>query len=337
MNLKLVITGSYPPQICGVGDYTRNIMESTTARHWKLYHRTDWRLTQLPRIVREIDALAPSQIFMQYPTQGYGWSLVPHLLCLYYSLLRKPRFTVVLHEYSQLSTKARIAAKLMVRTAHQLIFTSEFEQAEATRVSASVPRRSRVVKIASNIPVAAELPRIGARPFDVAYFGHIRPRKGLDEFLAAAAAVRAVHPGWRLLLIGQIPPGFDDFARGILDQCCALGVETRLDLDVDAVAGLLAQVKTVYLPFPDGISERRGTAVAAMINGALVITTAGPFTTPALRAAVRIVQRENVLPDIEQMLRNSEEQLARQQSAAKAYLQEQTPTNWDDVARAYVK
>lgn len=336
MDVVLMITGSYPPAICGVGDYTRNVLGSEAGGDWKLYHRTDWRLSQLPTIVQEIDAFAADRIFMQYPTQGYGWSLVPHLLCAYYSLVRKAHFTVVLHEYSQLSAKARTAATLIVKTAHRLIFTNEFEQAEAARVSASVPHRSRVVKIASNIPVAAESPPTGARQFDLGYFGHIRPRKGLDEFLALLAAARAAHPDWRLLLMGQIPPGFEGFARDVLEKCRGLGVELRLDLDAEVVADVLAQVKVVYLPFPDGISERRGTAMAAMANGAIVLTTVGHHTTPTLRDAVRVVPAHKALQAIEQTLSSNEDALARQQSAAKTYLREHIPTSWDAVARAYL-
>lgn len=336
MNVVLMITGSYPPAICGVGDYTHNVLSSNTGREWKLYHRTDWRLSKLPAIVREIDAFHAEQIFMQYPTQGYGWSLVPHLLCTYYSLVRRTRFTVVLHEFSQLSAKARAAATLMVRTAHQLIFTNEFERAEACRASASVMRRSRIVKIASNIPVADVCLPTASRPIDLAYFGHIRPHKGLEQFVAAAAAARAAHPDWRLLLMGQIPLGFEDFAKEILSQCTALGVDVRLDLDAEAVAGVLAQVKAVYLPFPDGISERRGTAMAAMANGALVLTTVGHHTTPALHSAVSVIPVKHALPAIEQVLNGSEESLARQQSAATIFLREQIPTNWDSVARSYL-
>lgn len=335
MELVLMITGSYPPAICGVGDYTRNVLSSETGRTWRLYHRTDWRLSQLPAIIREIDAFRPDRIFMQYPTQGYGWSLVPHLLCAYYSLVRRARFTVVLHEFSQLSAKARAAATLMVRSAHGLIFTNEFEQAEAARVSASVMRRSRVVKIASNIPVAASCPATADRPIDLAYFGHIRPRKGLEEFLAAAGATRQAHPDWRLLLMGQIPPGFEDFAKGVLAQCAVLGVEVQLDLESAAVADVLAQVKAVYLPFPDGISERRGTAMAAMANGALVLTTVGHHTTPALRSAVQVVPPDHALPAIEEALGRDEATLAALQAAGTTFLREQIPTSWNAVARAY--
>jgi glycosyltransferase involved in cell wall biosynthesis len=324
-----------------VGEYTRRVMETTTASNWTLYHRRDWRLRALPTIVREIDALGPREIFLQYPTHGYGWSLVPHLLCVYYSRFTRTRFTAVMHEYSQLSDKARWAARLILWSANRLIFTSEFERAAAAKASRSVAHRSRTIKIASNI---AASPAAGAdtasRPLDLVYFGHIRPLKGLESFFEVVRQIRSTAGPMRIALIGQSPAGFERYARTVLSTCEDLGIETMLDLPADAVAQRLAQARIALLPFPDGVSERRGTALAAMANGALVLTAAGSHTPDELRRAVvvlpaaaapaetaRRVSELQAMPEPEWQIRRAR---------AFEYLSRHIPTSWDDVARGYL-
>jgi glycosyltransferase involved in cell wall biosynthesis len=333
----LMITGSYPPAVCGVGDYTMNVLSSKVASDWRLYHRTDWRFSKLLTIIHEINTFNAERIFIQYPTQGYGWSIVPHLLCVYYSLIRKVNCTLVLHEYSQLSVKARIAVKLMLLTATNIIVTNEFERTEVARVSKSVSRRSKVVKIVSNIPVSKNILKTNLRKYDLAYFGHIRPKKGIEDYLDVAAKIRFMHPNCSLLLIGQIPPGFEDYSQKIIEQCLYLKIETKQNLNAEVVADLLAQVKVTYLPFPDGISERRGTALAALANGSIVLTTTGPHTTSELRDAVCIVSSDNVMREIEQLLVSSEQRHTGLQCKGKAYLNELTPATWDSIACDYLK
>ena len=337
MGTVVMITGSYPPEVCGVGTYTSCVMTTATGSRWKLYRRTDWRLSQIRRIIAEVDSLGGDRLFLLYPTQGYGWSLTPHLLCAYYSILRKARFTVVLHEFSGLSKKARFAATLMIRTAYEVIFTNSFEQKQAARIDKSIIQRSRVVKIASNIPVAAMVPPLSERKYDLGYFGHIRPRKGLEAFLSAITQIRKQTSGVACVLIGQVPAGFKSFAESIVAQCEALGVEVKLGLSDSDAAETLANVKAVYLPFPDGVSERRGTAMAALANGAMVLTTTGEFTTPALRAAVVDIPSLDAATRILEALQTPHEELALKQAAAQHFLHVEIPSNWETVASAYLE
>ena len=53
-------------------------------------------------------------------------------------------------------------------------------------------------------------------------------------------------------------------------------MEWLLDRGDDETAGLLAGASAAYLPYPDGASERRGSLIAALGNGAPVVTTDGP-------------------------------------------------------------
>lgn len=342
MNHILVITGSYPPEICGVGDYTKNLMTSATGNNWKLYHRGDWRLGMLFAIIKDINLSKPREIFMQYPTQGYGWSLVPQLLCLYYSLFSTIRFTVVLHEFSQLSKKAKLAARLLLASANQIIFTNDFERIAATKFLQSVGARSRTVKIVSNISASENsMAPKDSRPLDLAYFGHVRPKKGIETFIETVREIRKTNSCLKIALIGQCPPGFENYTEQQLAICKSLRVDLMLDLPSDRVSQALSCVKVVYLPFPDGISERRGTALAAMANGALVLTTTGLHTTDELGQAVSLVSTEvtplAVALQLQEIIALPESAMQGLRSRAHAYLCQHIPQSWDDVAQSYVE
>lgn len=342
MNHTVVITGSYPPEVCGVGDYTMNLMSSGAAAHWKLYHRVDWRFYKSFEIIKEINSLKPNIVFMQYPTQGYGWSLVPHFLCLYYSVFSEVHFVLVLHEFSQLSKKAKLAVNVLLAFANQIIFTNDFERISATKFLPSVWTRSRTIKIASNIPKSENSTASkNSRRFDLAYFGHIRPNKGIEAFIDLVHEVRNIQPNLKIALIGQRPIGFEAYASKQLTICRRLNVDLMLDLPSEIVANALSCVKVVYLPFPDGISERRGTALASMANGALVLTIAGKNTTEALTQAVSLVPSNatsfEVASRLQELIELPEAAQHKLREKAHAYLRQSIPQSWNEVALGYVE
>ncbi len=108
----VLVTGSYPPDICGVGDYTEKLYTNAVSGIWKLCYIKKWAFSSFFSIIRKINKLKASTLVLQYPTEGYGWSIIPHLVALYYSFFTKKQFIVVLHEFSNMSLKAKMAAYL---------------------------------------------------------------------------------------------------------------------------------------------------------------------------------------------------------------------------------
>lgn len=334
----IVMSGVYPPAICGVGDYASKLLQAPVAKSWKPFTTSDWRLWRFPRIFGALSALNPSFVFVQYPTHGYGWSIAPHLLLIGGKVLRRFKGALVLHEFSQLSWRAQLCLAVTSHFCAHILFTSHFEQ-ERARASFLFSRRVRssAIGIRSNIPVAPGDLSFEARPEEIGYFGHIWPRKGLETFLDVVAELKLHRPQLRAYVMGQCPAGHEQFLDMVRARCAAAGIELILDLPDAAVAERLAETKILYLPFPDGISERRGSALAGMANGALIATTLGPFSTARLGEAVLPCSGESTdWQTLWDHLDAEPAAMAARQEQARSYLGAFVPESWDDIARAYL-
>lgn len=323
----LCITGSYPPDVCGVGDYTHRLVDASNGLI-KVYHSNNWSASSILRHIRTINRFGLSTINMQYPSQGYGWSIVPHLLCIYYSWFSSRRFSVTLHECSQLSLKSRLALFIILVSANKLIFTNEFELEYASKRVAGILRRSTVIRICSNIPKSLEVSPIEERKKEIVYFGQIRPNKGIEQFIEDTASLTRKRD---VYLVGQVPAGFDAYFNLINEQCKRIGISVILNLTDSQIQKFLDDTRLLYLPFPDGVSERRGSVLAAFANGAPVMTTIGRFTTNGLRKSVIDLQKfsiETVIDD--------NQLLSTFQVASSVFIKEEMPSGWNSIVGSYM-
>jgi glycosyltransferase involved in cell wall biosynthesis len=323
----LFITGSYPPDICGVGDHTFNLMGTCTAQSWEMYYRKNWSIYTLFRHVRDIYSTGANFIIMQYGTRGYGWSIVPHLLCIYYSWFTRKRFGVILHELSQLSLKAYMAELLILISANKIMFTTQYEHNFAIKRILFLKSRSTVIKILSNIKASETIYPMEKRNIDVAYFGQIMPLKGIEKFIHDTAPLSG---NIKIVIAGQVPPMFADFYNKIINMCEQTNIQIMINLKQAEVSELLNNTKVVYLPFPDGVSERRGSLFTSMVNGAVVLTTFGKFTTKELEKATINVNTNKI-----QDILNDKQLLFLKQKEGLIFMQMQMPKDWEEIAESY--
>ena len=323
----LIITGSYPPDICGVGDHTFNLMNTCIAQSWKIYYRKNWKLNTLFKHIIDINSIGAKYILMQFPTRGYYWNITPHLICLYFSWFTGKCFGVIVHEQSQQSLKAYVAELLILISANKLIFTTQYERNFAIKRIPFMKNRSTVVKILPNIKVSDVICPVEERNIDVAYFGQIMPLKGIEKFIHDTALLSS---NKKIFIAGQVPPMFADFYKKIVSLCAKTNIRVMTNLSQTEVSELLNDTKIVYLPFPDGVSERRGSLFTSMVNGAVVLTTFGNFTTKELEKAT-INVNDNKIQDI----LNNKTLLEEKQKAAKVFMDTQMPHDWDEIAESY--
>lgn len=277
-----LVCGSWPPERCGVGDYSAKLqhalqdagvdVERIELRGWSFRRSAHYR-----ELLKYSGA---DVIHVQYPSVGYGRSLVPALTP--FLGLNAP-LVVTLHEYEIYRSYRRPWFWSFAYRARARLFSREAERAAFAK---SFPRRSgddHVVPIGSNIPVGhAQMRQEGS----VAFFGLFWPGKGIEDMFDLARQIKAVggDPG-RLSIVGAPVAGQGQFAEFIRRQCGDLGVRLFEDRPADEVADILSGHAFAYLPFPGGADERRGSLAAAIVNGCLPITRHGQATPDWLKNA----------------------------------------------------
>lgn len=264
----LIMTGSYPSDVCGVGDYTHNLINQLKKNDSviDLFYKDEWSIKSYKKYLKELLSQKADFYHLQYPTEGYGYSLVPLLLLL--SLARK-KTVVTLHELSSRNRLAYIYSQLLVFFSNKVIVTNSLEEKHARRFLFNA-NKVHVIPIASNIQKSTFSDvAFKERTVDLAYFGHIRPIKGIESFIHAVSLLEGK---FNVQLIGQALERYLDFFNGIKIKAEELNVEMVVDKEENEVANILSNVKIMYLPFPDGVSNRRGTLLASIQNGCVVVS-----------------------------------------------------------------
>lgn len=278
-NKILLITGSYSPDICGVGDYTgklykglevskfSDIIDLLVWRKWTLFEL--WK--QLKKIKKKY-----TTIHLQYPTEGYGYSFYPFFL---FFLLKSKKRIVTLHEYSQRTKKARWATSLFFYCTEHIIFTTEQERNNVIKRFKFIQNKSSVINISSNIASPQTKIDWENRKFDIAYFGHIRPHKGIEDFIKMAViSNNKFSPvSTRFIIVGQVQERFKEYAATLFSNLNKHDIESFFNNNDEVVSQLLQDSKLLYLPFPDGISMRRGSFLAGIENDCLIVSNKGEF------------------------------------------------------------
>ena len=282
MNICMV-TGAVPGVRCGVEDYTFQLAQSLTAGGTAidLVREADWTVAGTRRAIAAIRAARPDIVHIQYPALGYGASIGPHLLA---GLAGAP-VLLTLHEYSAFRLPKRSSLLAFAIAARHIIFTTGFERDCFLGLFPWCRSKSSIVPIGSNIPFLPHRPTPGAR---IAFFGQLRPDRGLEACLELARLAKERGRDWRVQIIGGLNPEHRDYLAGLGARAAGLDVEWLVDLEAEAVAQLLSRASAVYLPYPDGVSERRGTLMAALGNQAAIVTTDGPFRPSEIEQAVRL-------------------------------------------------
>jgi glycosyltransferase involved in cell wall biosynthesis len=296
----LLLTGSYPPMRCGVGNYVASLADAlgglgntqvavVTDRRAGTAGASsgvevfpvvrEWEVSDLRALVTTIRQWTPDVLHLQYPTQGYADRLLPWLLPLVLSVLRIP-LVQTWHEYLPMASPLRSLA-LASAPGRLVVVRPNYEATLPSWARWLVKRkRPRFIPNASSIPpvVLSEVERrdirrrlnASAKNF-VAYFGFIYPNKSV-ELLFDVLDPRQDH----LVLIGQANQDHPSQkeVRERTQREPWMGKVTITDfLPAEEVARLLAAVDAVLLPFRDGGGPWNTSLQAAAVQGTFVLTT----------------------------------------------------------------
>jgi len=266
-----VIAGSEQTH-CGVYDYTARLTQAIEAQDYQaeLYALEEWSLRALYALVTKFRGRRRSIVHVQYPSVAMKRSVLPTLLPL---LLYPTPVCLTLHEFSIFSLPRKLIFWTYARFAKLILFSNDFERKAFSTFFKSAKAQLRVVPIGSNIEASVQaLPPLNRRPPKLVYFGQISENKGIEIFLETVAMLRARKIAFRAAIIGAVMDEHSSLMAAIRQAAMQNDIDLRFDLPSSEVTEELSSARLAILPFPDGISDKRGSALACLNHGVVVIT-----------------------------------------------------------------
>ncbi len=312
-----ILTGEYPPVRGGVGDYTALVAAKLTemgepAHVWTAghpqsgpldvttVHRVAGRFGPrgLFRLDRQWNALPPHRrVLVQWTPHSFGFrslNMFFPLWLLKRALMNRDRIEVMVHEPFVAFQKGNLRRNLAA-TVHRVMIAILLRA--ASRVWVSIPEWESALRpwcfgrtarftwlpVASNIdtrPDAATVQHFRASltrrgtPV-IGSFGTYRP--DISNLLAPAIRRILETSEAVILLAGAHSEEFHAQLAALYpalrDRCVFTG-----ELPARALAAFLSACDMLLQPYPDGISTRRGTAMAALALGLPVVTNLGALS-----------------------------------------------------------
>jgi glycosyltransferase involved in cell wall biosynthesis len=321
--------GEEKPNHCGVRDYSVRLADALAGIGITaiVSASPSWGTRASLSFFRHLRQMNYDIVHIQYPSIGFKWSLWPHCAgCL----TSYKKSLVTIHEYSGLPSLQRFSIHLFRWTAAQILFTTEFEAAMFGKTLGKRGTPQQIVPIGSNVPkYSTDL----ARDLNVIYFGQIRPNRGIEEFIALARLSFGLSRPFGFLVVGSVPRKHSEYYQMIRTEAPSR-VQWLIDLESDDVAKVMASSLAAYLPFPDGASFRRGSMLAAMMNGLPVITRSGAATAPDLLDSVMIAtQPGEALAQLESLCTRREYGRAKASHAQTLV----RGFSWEEIARRHAE
>ena len=321
-----LLCGPCPPGACGVGDYTiclaRALNQKGVEAH--VVSTGEWNLLGAVKGY-ESSGTKFDILHIQYPTFGFGWALFPQVLAL------ARRSVVTIHEASRAHILRKLALLPFGIRPRRLVFTSECERQFAIKWVPWISRVSCVIPVPSNI---SAFEGQSDRSLDeILYFGLIMPKKGLENVIALAELVKASGLSFRIRIMGSSPPKHAAYFEELKSKTSTLPIIWDQELSEQQVAKRLASSSIAYLPYPDGVSERRATFKAALLNGVTVITTRGQDTPSSFGDLVSFCSNPEEALAAARFLSGNAEQRTRLADSAGRYARQFT---WDSIAEDHL-
>ena len=326
MKIVLIVT-SPGNSMCGVADYTYRLADALTSlgEEVVLEQPSTWSL-DAARGIRNAHRHDVDTVFhLQYPSLTMGNSLSPAALPFIL-----PRLFVTLHEFRvfSLPRKALFASHSLL--ARKIVFSNDAERDLFKRRHPWSGARLEVIPIGNNIS------RVGVRapgPERLVYFGQISRNKGVELFLETAGLLRASGNPIEIRMIGAMTDSDPDFQSLVLGSVEKYGIVKRLSLPAAEVSVELNAASFALLPFPDGVSDKRGSALAALDHGVAVLTTHGSTTPDWLRAVTHpIATAHDAAASLAAMLDGSR----TRQETPERLEREMHARDWHEIARRHI-
>lgn len=321
-----LLSARFPPQRCGVGDYTYSLAcglargghevdvltavgeldESLNPLPSKVrVHRVipTWGVNGLPNILTNIRLLRPDLLLIQYAPTAYDRRGITFAVNLLPALVRTTSRIRVITNFHELYTPfggsvkhnlralwQRAVVLLMASGSHVLSATAREWQQSLRRIG--IRRRIHLVPVGSNIPLAmiSDQERSclrnrllsGSDGLLLAGFG-ARHDRDIPALLYGLGQLKKLGPAKLVWIGGGIP-----VQQHMVNIEVAIGDNGLDEDDIEwtgvlphpEVSRLLSACDLMLLPFVDGVSSRRTSAVAALQHGLPLLTTRSTVPEP---------------------------------------------------------
>lgn len=326
MKVVLIVT-SPGSSMCGVADYSYRLAGAlerlgvTVA----VEEPSTWSL-DAARVIRRRHGSDDDTFFhLQYPSLTMGNSLSPAALPFIL-----PGLYTTLHEFRVFSLPRKAIFASHSLFARGIVFSNQTERDIFRRWFPWSDGRLQVIPIGNNIT------RIGGRmpgPERLIYFGQISRNKGVELFLETAGLLRAAGNPIEIRMIGAMTDSDPEFRALVLGAAEKYGIVKRLSLPADEVSAELNAATIALLPFPDGVSDKRGSALAALDHGVAVLTTHSATTPGWLRAVTHAVgSADHAATIVSDIVKGS----LRRQKSPELLEQEMHARDWREIARRHL-
>lgn len=318
-----LLTGEFPPRPGGVSDYTWQVAEGL-ARAGRAVHVwapgeprdnpapegvTVHRLPEgfgvrgLGRMERELERLpGPRRLVVQYVPHAFGYKAMNVPFALWLARRRGDEMWLFFHEvcfpwgwkrpwrHNVLGAVTRAMAALVLARADRVFVSTSWWK----RLLHAPPRRVPIewLPVPSNLPTQPLASEVESRRAslrtgpETVLLGHLGTYGELisgmlEEVLPALLRQDARR---RVVLAGR---GSTRFAGRLTGRHPELAGRVRAlgGLPGDELAATLKACDVLVQPFPDGLSTRRGSAMAGLGLGMPLVSNAGPATEPPWRGS----------------------------------------------------
>ncbi len=318
-----IIFPAYPPgyQADGIGDYTRILVRRLRERGHDVYvvvsgrytgndenviraGDSRWNAPELLKVFRKVREARFDVVHMQYTPVTYGFGIVFKLLPLLLRLSAPDIFFVTtFHTLVGGKWTSRINALLLSMFSHRIISTNEEITLLFNKWLCMFKGKLSQIPVGANIsPAETDIQRtrgqmakdygIGRDAVVLSNFGFFYPGKGIEELIMALNKLRAADR-YYLLLIGALRDEDAEYRRylqGIIRTC---GLEKDVvwtgELKAERVSELLKASDMYVVPYSDGISIRRGSLMAGIVNGVPIISTFPRVEMPYFKNGENVV------------------------------------------------
>ncbi|WP_313664374.1 glycosyltransferase family 1 protein [Shinella sp.] len=291
MTKRYLVFISEAARTCGVEEFSRLLAGRLGVRAQT--HVLDYRIWRLFGALKNVDAAV-----LNFPVVAWKKKLLSPTLCALVARFMRRDVVVVLHEWLALDWKRRIVLAPALVLASRILFSAPEIAAEfaETRLSSFVTRRRGMVPIPPNLLPPSELrqtphsealreQRRNGRLI-LGQFGSIYPKKQSTAVLQVAAELIAQGHDVGIVFAGSFIKGMDNVEEQFFDLARKCGVADRLLVtgyiaDESTLFAIFEQIDVFCYLFPEGLTSRRGSVLAAALFGKPVVVNA-PASAKAL-------------------------------------------------------